>query len=170
MSKELANETRSFITTFILNQDPISKWNPRNLKKMVTSVMPLNSTDSSSLISLTSIVREFAETILDASNPNDSLNHQIKKSSSQMTRKLLRDLRSLDDHMNLFNPGTVHHIESPDDDARSEMKMNVFKEGGHLDSFYDVIKDVGDHWFGLYQRLVHQMMTSVYGTRLSDNS
>jgi hypothetical protein len=182
MSKELSNETRSFITTFILNRDPISKMNPQNLKKMVTSVMPLNRTDSNSLISLTSVVREFAETILGASNPNDSLNQQIKKSSSQMTRKLLRDVRTLDDDTNLFNPGTVYHIESLDDGARSEMqmqmpkqtktmtKMNMFEEGGHLNSFHDVIKDVGDHWFGLYRQLVHQMMTIVHGPRLSDNS
>jgi hypothetical protein len=174
MSNELSNETRSFITTFILNRDPISKWNPRNLKKMVTSVMPLNRTDSNSLISLTSIVQEFAGTILGASNPNDSLSHQIKKSSSQMTRKLLRDLRTLDDDTNLFNPGMVYHIESSDDDTRSQMetamKMNMFEEGRHLDSFNDVIKDVGDHWFALYRRFVHQMMTIVHESRLSENS
>jgi hypothetical protein len=154
--------------------------NPQNLKKMVRSVMPLDRTDSNSLISLTSIVREFAETILGASNPNDSLNQEIKKSSSQTTRELLRDVRILDDDTNLFNPGTVHHIESLDDGARSEMqmpkqtmmmtKMNMFEEGGHLNSFHDVIKDVGDHWFGLYRQLVHQMMTIVHGPRLSDNS
>jgi hypothetical protein len=56
ISKRLANETRSFITTFISNRDQISKWNPENLKKTVTSVIPLNSTDSSSLISLASII------------------------------------------------------------------------------------------------------------------
>jgi surfactin synthase thioesterase subunit len=28
MSEELSNETQSFITTFILNRDPISKMNP----------------------------------------------------------------------------------------------------------------------------------------------
>jgi hypothetical protein len=144
---------------------------------MVTSVMVLNRTDSNSLISLTSTVREFAETILGASNPNDSLNHQIKKSSLQMTRKLLLDVRTLDEDTNLFNPWMVHHIESSDDDARSEMQtqtqtmmtMNIFEEGGHLNSSHDVIKDVGDPWFGLYRRQVHQMMTIVHGPRLSDN-
>lgn len=174
MSKELSNETRSFITTFILNRDPISKWNPRNLKKMVTSVMPLNRTDSSSLISLTSIIREFAGTILGASHPNDSLSHQIKKSSSQMTRKLLRDLRTVDDDTNLFNPGMVYHIEISDDESQSQMqttmKMNMFEEGGNLNSFYDVIKDVSDHWFTPYQRFIHHMMTTVHGSRLSENS
>jgi hypothetical protein len=87
---------------------------------MVTSVMPLNNTYSSSLISSTPAVREFAKRTVGASSPNDSLNHQIKKSSSKMTRKLFRDLRRLDDHAILFNPGTIYHIESSDDDARSE--------------------------------------------------
>jgi tellurite resistance-related uncharacterized protein len=42
-----------------------------------------------------------------------------------MTRKLLRDVRTLDEDTNLFNPGMVHHIESSDDDARSEMQMQM---------------------------------------------
>jgi hypothetical protein len=53
---------------------------------------------------------------------------------------------------------------------KTKMQMNVFEEGGHLDSFHDVIKDVGDHWFGLYRQLVHQMMTIVHGSRLSEKS
>jgi hypothetical protein len=174
MSKELANDTRSFITTFVLNRDPISKCNPQNVKKMVTSVTPLNRTDSNSLISLTSTVQEFAGTILGAADPNDSLSRQIQKSSSQMARKLLRDLRTLDNDANLFNPGMVYQIESSDDDTRSQtqtaMKLNMFEEGGRLDSFNDIIKDVGDHRFALYRRLVHQMMTIAHGSRLSENS
>jgi hypothetical protein len=97
-----------------------------------------------------------------------------------MTHKLLRDLYTLDDHTNLFNPGTVCHIESSDDDARSEMQTtmkmktkmqaNVFEEGRHLDNFHHAIKDVGDYWFGLYRQLVHPMMTIVHGSRLSEKS
>jgi hypothetical protein len=53
--------------------------------------------------------------------------------------------------------------------VKTKMQMNVFEEGGHLDSFH-VIKDVSDHCFGLYRQLVHQMMTIVHGSRLSEKS
>jgi hypothetical protein len=85
---------------------------------MMTLVMPLDRTDPSSL---TLIVREFAEVIMGASNPNEPLNQQNHRSSFQITRKLLRDLRALDDDTDFFNPGTLYLIGGSDDDARSEM-------------------------------------------------
>jgi hypothetical protein len=162
LSEQLAARARSFVTTFIVDRDPVSRLSPLNMKRMVSAVVSINDTDTGMLVDTVEVL---LGTILGTFRTGDKQSRGVREMSPVIAKTLIEGARLTHDQ-ELVQPGFVCHVVT----EKHQTEVRTFKEGRKLSSFTDVINEIGDHRFTNYQRVLRQSVSTLIGSRFAEYS
>jgi hypothetical protein len=145
-SEQISIQTRPFVTTIILNADPIPRLNPQNTIQIVNGLVPQGEPASEGLIH---ILEQFAEGVVAPTHAGESLTEQLKQTATEIAEQMVRNARSYDLSKVVVSPGLVYHVVF----TESGPRIRMFEEGEVIHSFVEVFGRIGDHLIANYRKV-----------------
>lgn len=165
MSVDIAELTKSFVTTFVVNRDIIPSLNPMNIKTVFEAIVAHDPTGTGAKI-MDGIIQQFAEAMItgDANkraDPDSEVMKKVREESNKISARIMVNVKRTEGIGKMVNPGTAYHAII----TEGKPHVIIFDENVKLESILEIFGGLPDHMIGTYKRVLGLSMRAKYPSK-----